>query len=73
VWWWHRDAFEFPPMAAATDPQQRGDVRLGPAGGGPLRDLAAIEIAIARRPADAAPCGSRTCASRISRCASRRA
>ena len=33
VWWWHRDAFEFPrDVAAAAHPQQRGRVRVGAGG-----------------------------------------
>ena len=51
VWWWHRDAFEFPadwqPLRIRS-----GEVEFawGPAGGGPLRELGAIEIAIAAGP-----------------------
>src|SRR5262245_59744601 len=51
VWWWHRDVFEFP------DAWQRLRIRSsevsfawGPAGGGAMRDLGAIEIAITAGP-----------------------
>jgi hypothetical protein len=51
VWWWHRDAFEFPPD------WQRLRIRSsevgfawGPAGGGPLQELGTLEIAIAAGP-----------------------
>jgi hypothetical protein len=51
VWWWHRDAFEFP---AEWQPLRIRSSEVtfawGPAGGGPLRDLAAIEIAVAAPP-----------------------
>src|SRR6185436_9714653 len=51
VWWWHRDAFEFPsdwqPLRIRSS---EVSFAWGPAGGGPLRDLAAIEIAIAAGP-----------------------
>jgi len=51
VWWWHRDAFEFPD---AWQPLRirSSDVSFawGPAGGGPMRELGAIEIAIAAGP-----------------------
>src|SRR5215470_8748095 len=51
VWWWHRDAFEFP---AEWQPLRIRSHEVafawGPAGGGPLRDLAALEIAIAAGP-----------------------
>jgi hypothetical protein len=51
VWWWHRDAFDFP---AEWQPLRIRSAEVafawGPAGGGPLRELAAIEIAIAAGP-----------------------
>jgi hypothetical protein len=51
VWWWHRDAFEFPadwqPLRIRSS---EVTFAWGPAGGGPLRELAAIEIAIAAPP-----------------------
>jgi F5/8 type C domain-containing protein len=51
VWWWHRDRFEFP---ADWEPLRIRSSEVtfawGPAGGGPLRDLAAIEIALAAPP-----------------------
>jgi len=51
VWWWHRDAFEFP---ADWQPLRIRSSEVafawGPAGGGPLRELGAIEIAIAAPP-----------------------
>src|SRR5262245_26846561 len=51
VWWWHRDAFEFPvewqPLRIRSS---EVSFAWGPAGGGALRDLAAIEIAIAAPP-----------------------
>src|SRR5512134_1104770 len=47
VWWWQRDAFEFP---AEWQPLRIRSAEVafawGPAGGGPLRELAALEIAI---------------------------
>ena len=61
-------------LAAAAHPQQRGDVRVGT---GRRRTAARARrrsrSRSPRRPADAAPSGSRTCASRTLRCASRRA
>ena len=51
VWWWHRDAFDFP-----ADWQQlrirSSEVAFawGPAGGGTMRELGALEIAIAAGP-----------------------
>jgi hypothetical protein len=54
VWWWHRDAFEFP---ADWQPLRiRGSeftFAWGPAGGGAMRELGAIEIAIAAGPGGA--------------------
>jgi hypothetical protein len=51
VWWWHRDAFEFP---AEWQPLRIRSSEVafawGPAGGGALRELAALEIAIAAPP-----------------------
>ena len=51
VWWWHRDAFEFPadwqPLRIRSS---EVTFAWGPAGGGPLRELGAIEIAIAAGP-----------------------
>ena len=51
VWWWHRDAFEFP---AEWQPLRIRSHEVafawGPAGGGPLRALGALEIAIAAGP-----------------------
>src|SRR6478672_12456102 len=51
VWWWHRDAFDFP-----ADWQQlrirSSEVAFawGPAGGGTMHELGALEIAIAAGP-----------------------
>ncbi len=51
VWWWHRDAFELPadwqPLRIRSS---EVTFAWGPAGGGPLRELAAIELAIAAGP-----------------------
>src|SRR5215475_4948139 len=51
VWWWHRDAFAFP---AQWEPLRIRNVDVafawGPAGGGALRELGAIELAIAAPP-----------------------
>jgi len=51
VWWWHRDAFEFP---ADWQPLRIRNSEVafawGPAGGGSLRELGALEIAIAAGP-----------------------
>jgi len=51
VWWWHRDAFAFPrEWEALRIRSSEVSFAWGPAGGGPLRDLAAIELAIAAPP-----------------------
>jgi hypothetical protein len=51
VWWWHRDAFELPadwqPLRIRSS---EVSFAWGPAGGGPLRQLGALEIAIAAPP-----------------------
>src|SRR5262245_47250714 len=51
VWWWYRDAFEFPdawqPLRIRSS---EVSFAWGPAGGGPIRELGAIEIAIAAGP-----------------------
>ena len=51
VWWWHRDGFEFPdawqPLRIRSS---EVSFAWGPAGGGPMRELGAIEIAIAAGP-----------------------
>jgi hypothetical protein len=51
VWWWHRDAFEVP---AEWQPLRIRSSEVafawGPAGGGSLRELGAIEIAIVAGP-----------------------
>ena len=51
VWWWHRDAFEFP---ADWQPLRIRSSEVafawGPAGGGTMRELGALEIAIAAGP-----------------------
>ena len=51
VWWWHRDGFEFPgvwrPLRIRSS---EVSFAWGPAGGGALRELGAIEIAIAAGP-----------------------
>jgi hypothetical protein len=51
VWWWHRDAFEFPAEWRGLRIRS-AEVAFawGPAGGGPLRELGALEIAIAAGP-----------------------
>jgi hypothetical protein len=51
VWWWHRDAFE-PPDAWRPLRIRSSEVSFawGPAGGGPMRELGAIEVAIAAGP-----------------------
>jgi hypothetical protein len=51
VWWWHRDAFEFPAeWQALRIRSSEVAFAWGPAGGGALRELAALEIAIAAPP-----------------------
>ncbi len=51
VWWWRRDAFEFPPdWQTLRIRSSEVEFAWGPAGGGPLRELGAIEIAIAAGP-----------------------
>jgi hypothetical protein len=51
VWWWHRDAFEFPDAwQRLRIPSSQVSFAWGPAGGGPMRELGAIEIAIAAGP-----------------------
>jgi hypothetical protein len=54
VWWWHRDAFEWTD-AWRTLRIRSSDVSFawGPAGGGAMRELGAIEIAIAAGPGGA--------------------
>ena len=51
VWWWHRDAFEFrdawQPLRIRSS---EVSFAWGPAGGGAMRELGAIEIAIAAGP-----------------------
>ena len=51
VWWWHRDAFEFPdvwqPLRIRSS---EVSFAWGPAGGGAMRELGAIEVAIAAGP-----------------------
>ncbi len=51
VWWFHRDAFTFPaqwqPLRIAS---REIEFAYGPAGGGPMRELGAIELAIAAGP-----------------------
>jgi hypothetical protein len=51
VWWWHRDAFAFPadwqPLRIRSS---EVSFAWGPAGGGVLRELGALEIAIAAGP-----------------------
>src|SRR5262244_215804 len=51
VWWWHRDAFEFPdgwqPLHIRSS---EVSFAWGPAGGGAMSALGAIEIAIAATP-----------------------
>src|SRR5262245_57988767 len=51
VWWWRREAFEFP--AGWQELRIRSseiEFAWGPAGGGPIRELGAIEIALAAPP-----------------------
>src|SRR5262245_4537585 len=51
VWWWHRDAFEFPAdWQLLRIRSSEVSFAWGPAGGGPLRELGALEIAIAAGP-----------------------
>jgi hypothetical protein len=51
VWWWHRDRFQLPrdwqPLRIRSS---EVSFAWGPAGGGPLRELAALELAIAAPP-----------------------
>jgi hypothetical protein len=51
VWWFHRDAFEFPADWQPLRIRSREvEFAWGPAGGGAMRELGAIEIAIAAGP-----------------------
>ncbi len=51
VWWFHRDAFEFSPAWQPLRIRSREvEFAWGPAGGGAMRELGAIEIAIAAGP-----------------------
>ena len=51
VWWWHRDVFEFPhSWELLRIRSSEVSFAWGPAGGGALRELGAIEIAIAAGP-----------------------
>src|SRR5262249_17144919 len=51
VWWWHRDAFAFPDAwQLLRIRSSEVSFAWGPAGGGPMRELGAIEIAIAAGP-----------------------
>src|SRR3990172_6659255 len=51
VWWWRRDAFEFPAdWQTLRIRSSEVEFAWGPAGGGPMRELGAIEIAIAAGP-----------------------
>lgn len=51
VWWWHRDAFELPAdWQALRIRSSEVSFAWGPAGGGALRELGALEIAIAAGP-----------------------
>jgi hypothetical protein len=54
VWWWHRDAFE-PPATWQLLRIRSSEVSFawGPAGGGAMRELGALEIAIAAGPGGA--------------------
>jgi hypothetical protein len=54
VWWWHRDAFEFPAeWRILRIRSSEVEFAWGPAGGGALRELGALEIAIAAGPGGA--------------------
>jgi hypothetical protein len=51
VWWFHRDAFEFPAERRLLRiPSREIEFAWGPAGGGAMRELGAIELAIAAGP-----------------------
>ncbi len=51
VWWFHRDAFEFPAAWEALRIRSREvEFAWGPAGGGAISELGAIEIAITAGP-----------------------
>lgn len=51
VWWWHRDAFELPAdWQRLRIRSSEVSFAWGPAGGGALRELGALEIAIAAGP-----------------------
>jgi hypothetical protein len=51
VWWYHRDAFEFPGHWTPLRIRSREvEFAWGPAGGGALRELGALELAIAAGP-----------------------
>src|SRR5688572_2444092 len=51
VWWWHRDAFDF-PVDWQTLRIRSSEVEFawGPAGGGTMRELGAFELAIVAGP-----------------------
>jgi hypothetical protein len=54
VWWWHRDAFEFPAeWQTLRIRSSEVEFAWGPAGGGALGELGALEIAIAAGPGGA--------------------
>jgi hypothetical protein len=51
VWWFHRDAFEFPADWQPLRIRSREvEFAWGPAGGGPMQELGALELAIAAGP-----------------------
>jgi hypothetical protein len=51
VWWWRREAFEFPAeWQRLRIRSSEVEFAWGPAGGGPLEELGALEIAIAAGP-----------------------
>ena len=51
VWWWHRDAFDFPAdWQALRIRSSEVAFAWGPAGGGTMHELGALEIAIAAGP-----------------------
>jgi hypothetical protein len=51
VWWFHRDAYEFPEDWQPLRIRSREvEFAWGPAGGGPMRELGAIELGIAAGP-----------------------
>jgi hypothetical protein len=74
VWWRHWDAFDFAAEWQTLSVRSSEiEFAWGPAGGGALAQLGAIELVIAAGPGGAGRCGSATCASRTVPTGERRA